>query len=137
MIREIKFRAWVNIICHDLVLNEQPGTGSHWVSKFCMCEVLQLNISKNTMRVRWSIGNTADVAISNLMQFTEQVDPKNVDIYDGDILQHGQNIYIVQKREGNCNWLGVTKDGSNGMLLSFCSKDVVIGNIHQNPELLK
>jgi len=78
------------------------------------------------------------VNFSNLtpLQYTEQKDPNGVEIYDGDILLHGETIYIVTKVEGNCNWLGRSRDGKRGMLLSFCHEDIVIGNIYQNPELL-
>ncbi|MDB5032234.1 YopX family protein [Mucilaginibacter sp.] len=73
----------------------------------------------------------ADYSFKKVIEFTGQADPDGKDIYDGDTLQHGENIYIVQKRDGNCNWLGVNEDGQTGMLLSFCSKDKVIGNVHK------
>lgn len=78
----------------------------------------------------------SDYVYKTVIEFTGQTDPDGKEIYDGDLLQHGENIYHVQKREGNCNWLGVNEQTNHGMLLSFCSKDKLLGNIHQHPHLL-
>lgn len=84
--------------------------------------------------------------VTSVMQFTGLLDKNGVEIYEGDIITH--NIYTkASGREGQSNpkpiFWDITKCGfetnkegsySAGM---FYGEYTVIGNIYQNPELLK
>lgn len=79
-----------------------------------------------------------------LMQFTGLRDSKGVEIYEGDIVRQyeGEDYsldYFVKWYQERCGfWLFTMPMMSAHLDLSaFRSKLTVIGNIHENPELLK
>lgn len=74
-----------------------------------------------------------------LMQFTGLKDKNGKEIYEGDILEFDadewggeDNIFQVQWDDANAMW--ETGGGTNGECESF---KTIVGNIYQNPELLK
>lgn len=77
------------------------------------------------------------------MQFTNLVDKNGVEIYDGDILHAGDRIVKVIWHEHAGQWdtIFIRYQGektSNGMQnLDWKYRATVIGNIYENPELLK
>jgi len=73
-----------------------------------------------------------------LMQFTGLQDSKGVDIYESDIYHQGDiNIlYVVEWIDSGLKGRQLGNQSTAG-LDHWRSKTVVIGNIYENPELLK
>ena len=135
--REIKFRAWVNIGSYELVANELQGTGSYWKGKDCMCEVQQLNLSTGNMRVKYQKGGTTDVKIHNLMQFTGLLDADGIEIFEGDIISYTQHHFNTEMVKTKVKAVEFIYDRWNVYSTAAGESNVKrIGNIHQNPELL-
>ena len=76
------------------------------------------------------------------MQFTGLRDRNGVEIYEGDII-HNSNFtdecnHVVDMFEDlGCWFMTDTKEGYAEPLNEWLDSSVVIGNIHQNPELLE
>ena len=121
--REIKFRMW----------NKKENK---------MYEVGQINFDdkrifmKNYNMYIYSSYPFEDV---ELMQFTGLHDKNGKEIYEGDIVDNGYNKGIVKYGEYNCSCCegvyGWYVDG--GDIRSAEDFLEVIGNIYENPELLK
>lgn len=129
MSREIKFRIW---------RAPDEYTKVSWMESWDSL----LNYSMSDI---FQLDNPDDV----LEQFTGLKDRNGKDIYEGDILAWHSNIYRKQ------DWIGLVKYRGAGFVVqessrSFstpdwletaCNKDAniieVVGNIHENPELLE
>lgn len=83
----------------------------------------------------------------NLMQFTGLKDKRGLDIYEGDILKgiykdsqqlngYGEYFITVEFRNGCFGWVGNTNTFQSVSQEPF-NDEIVIGNIYENPELLK
>lgn len=83
---------------------------------------------------------TGEVKYYKLLQFTGIKDNNGTDIYDGDIVRDVCYSKEINKRgsfyysEANCCWDVTNRSDDRLGAISFIE---VIGNIHQNPELLK
>jgi len=75
-------------------------------------------------------------------QFTGLKDRKGVEIYEGDII-HNSNFtddcnHVVDMFEDlGCWFMTDIKEGYAEQLSEWLDSSVVIGNVHQNPELLE
>ena len=110
--REIKFRAWV----------EEPGTDVRWFYYFKIGETVPPSLSV----VAWE-------------QFTGLHDKKNREIYHGDICKIRFYFTTMSKKEiesGERIFLVESPLFNNQPELK-CDDIEIIGNIHENPELLE
>lgn len=114
MSRDIKFRAW-------------DGR-----------KLIYSNSRKGVERLGWFFANTKGMPKD---QFTELTDKNGVDIYGGDVLPDGiDNLVVTFNEYNDCEEYQHFKHyGWNvfGTPLVDAIKDgcIVIGNIHQHPEL--
>jgi hypothetical protein len=112
--REIKFRAWD--VKNKEMLEDYPAPDDY--------------VDINNIFYSW-----ADEYVP--MQFTGLKDKNSKEIYEGDILA---DIYRVEWDEGGMKYiLTWTQDGYYSMELNELTWEdtVVIGNIYENPELIK
>ena len=114
MKREIKFRAWI------------PNTG--WLAE-------GFSIAMDGTEWYDDNGHSWPVCDLEIMQFTGLKDKNGKEIYEGDILT---GEYVVTFYEGAFGFWG--KENSIPefyMLYRYLNIKEVIGNIYENPELLK
>ena len=135
--REIKFRAYGEIQCYYL-------TSSGWKPKKQMCQVSSLNIKTHKCRVLYKGENgtneydTFELSKVNLMQYTGLKDKNGKEIYEGDIIKYTQHYFntpMIKYKTKIVEWKydkwGVYETNAG-------ESDIeVIGNIYENPELLK
>lgn len=124
--REIKFRAWLKGT-HDNITFTEP--------------IMEYNITVSNgvyadVESGWDIqGHYPTIPI---MQFTGLKAKNGKEIYEGDIF-HCNNVNYVLKYEilGGAYTVHNIKDDTDERFLHHCNHQIeVIGNIHENPELL-
>ena len=120
--RDIKFRAWNPASAEMVYFNNE---------KLCSDEHQRLHLA------HLMAGRYGDL----LMQFTGLKDVNGVDIYEGDILEQNKNCLFndgVIINLVSFNNKDQFVSGSCSLYQAITSFDAhVIGNIHQNPELLE
>lgn len=134
-----KFRAWNGYrkIMADYVSAIQNGDTQGTPSS--------VNVIVNGKNETWDIKNDH----VELLQFTGLKDANGKDVYEGDILAWHSNIYRKHDWVGLVLYRGAgfavqddPKEFSTSTWLEVaCSKDAniveIVGNIHENPELLE
>ena len=116
--REIKFRAY------DAVLG--------------MCPVVEIDFANRILLVQGKDGGLYSLSIENspLLEYTGLKDKNGREIYEGGIIKWGEGA------EGEVRWIGLNAAFnvmmfSGGWLLFVPPVCEVIGNIYDNPELVK
>jgi len=118
MSRKIKFRAWgihcKHMLGHSDLIDVVDGGGS----------VIQMILDESIE--------------CHLMQYTGLKDRNGVEIYEGDILDDQENdaIWVVSFSDRGCFCAHAPDDALEWVLLDDYTFEVV-GNIHENPDLLK
>lgn len=117
--REIKFRAWEK-------------------------DAMRYDVQKDWSSHGNSFGHVLQDKGTVVMQFTGLKDKNGKEIYEGDILQHEPDgnmphHYIVVYWDGVMAAYYVKFQNSNGtdLLEGYTKRHKIIGNIYENPELLK
>lgn len=126
--REIKFRAWCGdlgrMVYQDEDVHFWLGQGGYWsVNANSPEEILADTLESNPSPL--------------LMQYTGLKDRNGAEIYEGDVLKDENGAAAAEWAPGMGAW-GI-KDSDDCMTLLADSSEgmEVIGNIHQDPELLE
>lgn len=120
MNREILFRG-------KRVDSSEWFEGSYWLSRSAVRE---------TTYITDGYGNLFCVIPETVGQYTGLNDKNNVKIFDGDILKFRSGIYSVEWDNEHSKFL--QRDGQFSRELHiWIAKSEIVGNIHDNPELLK
>ena len=134
MSRVIKFRAWDG---NRMIMPEDRAYYQHYMS-FCG------NIIQSSSEGMSCFGGQDNWRVQSglqLMQFTGLLDANGVEIYEGDIVSDHLGVGLVRYSEKHAAVRVSYGDGLAKWFYDYILKGeresiVVIGNIHQNKELL-
>lgn len=118
--REIKFRCWCldnNEWEKDLVLLSPNGGKYHATN------------SRGLMNIR------PDRHI--IMQYTGLKDKNGKEIYEGDIVECDDVISVIEFKDGKFQMITSEFQGQSPVYQERLNRFEVIGNIHENPELME
>lgn len=123
MNREIKFRSWV----------KSKATNTEWMNDKIEFVGGLVNDNFNQQNNRF-----AEIIY---MQYTGLKDKNGMEIYEGDVIESDRGSLLYVDFSEGAFWVSgidaMTKEEMVGHLHSCNQWTVVIGNIHENPELLK
>ena len=120
MNREILFRG-------KRVDSSEWFEGSYWLSRSAVRE---------TTYITDGYGNLFCVIPETVGQYTGLNDKNNVKIFEGDILKFRSGIYSVEWDNEHSKFLQRNGQFSRELHI-WIAKSEIVGNIHDNPELLK
>ena len=136
MSREIKFRAWVTEETFErslprMVYESETSDGFYSVNM------------KGELVLYWD--DAYDPALREsvvegykLMQFTGLQDKNGKDIYEGDLVGYGdEDAAPITFEDGSFMWITDRRSGRSAINQDRARRLEVIGNIHENPELLE
>lgn len=142
--RGIKFRAF-DRICNQMIYSDNRDKSSREVE-------YSFEISEKGVSCWWqadcddSFGYPTESSdtLDNIMQYTGLKDKDGVEIYEGDIVRTiydgNENIYQVVYDLSELDFKatnGKEQYGNNFEYMTRCDEIKVIGNIYENPTLLK
>ena len=133
--REIKFRAWDKT--YSLMNYKVQVGNTDYADQNYTCNSIWVDYGDNNS-VGWI---NADEKCIELMQYTGLKDKNGKEIYEGDIIEFyflgsDEKAEIVYNEDRAMFCLQYNKNKLNGWHLNP-SKYNVLGNIYENPELLK
>jgi len=138
-VREIKFRAWDKTNRRMLPVND-----INWVEGNARYNIDFITVWDDELNTGYTL-DTHDNDFE-LMQYTGLKDKNGKEIYEGDILNYPKHkgYYLIKwicdgaEEVSDCGFACERdKPSYNYMLPSVWKRMEVIGNVHQNPELLK
>jgi len=132
MSREIKFRAWV----------KHAGFMGHVEELFLMNEYVNINLDEDPEA--YCVGNSRSYIFDKveIMQFTGLHDKNGAEVFEGDVVKgkdYNDRRFIGEVIFDSCQWYlkGVKQYKEYHALNKINYNFEIIGNIHQQPELLK
>ena len=123
--KEIKFRGW-DKQDKRMIVHEQD---------FIPLKVTNLGVLRLNPCIKDNNWEFVEVDRFELMQYIGMKDINDVEIYEGDILKAKTNIGYVKYNEKECSFEVCTLDWDIKFIEYSCWE--VIGNIHENSELLE
>jgi len=134
MNREIKFRAW------DKTQNKMFIVAFFGTTKYAKNQICVQGFNGEEKSIGWYYNEDIEI-----MQFTGLKDKngKGKEVYDRDLIRslpcgyEPRDIFEVVWDENKLRWGVKDKHGELTPLWSFTKDFEVIGNIHENPNLLK
>lgn len=134
--REIKFRAWDQKEEKWLLGCEYPNLGG-----FSMFGEMMIIGEYASLLSSYFPDRLKDIV---LMQYTGLKDKNGVEIYEGDIISHkvyrdwkSKDVVFFNELLGKYELAHCGDENKNKDILIYLSESEIIGNIYQNPELLK
>lgn len=129
--REIKFRAWTG---QTMLYQEKQFLGS-FIRRVVMQVTIDIGAEEMEHESYLPKGKRID---DYLMQFTGLHDAYKQEIYEGDVLAYDQNFrdQIAGYVEWRCNRWDIKTSTGTIELTGGASPYCVVGNIHEQPELL-
>jgi hypothetical protein len=137
--REILFRGQTRRYGEKVRVGDGAKMPSHWVYG----GVLQGGGSHSVIYGGENVDDIGEgldkhvVYTDTLGQFTGLTDKNGKKIFEGDVIRVGGDVYFCYWDDGNCEFGIRNKKESMGIAYVFCPCLEVIGNIHDNPELLE
>ncbi len=117
--REIKFRVW-DKRNKKMLLDPKD---------------IRLNIANGDLHGKHSGGNVKEW---EAMQYIGIKDSNGIGVFEGDLLEQDGFVYRVEWHNAMCCFVGSTNDGDYEIFSYVLRKNMykVVGNIHENKELL-
>lgn len=123
--------------------NGEWVTGCYVKSKISGCYILisKLQCSKTAIKDDFDVYEVIPETVGQDTGLTDKNDKNGQKIFEGDILRVSQNEVVeIYYDECYCQFRARTANGVENAIDYYCGYPVqyeVIGNIHDNPELLK